>query len=222
MRVVSFETGKATLLVHLEEMLPLDGYDSRVIFDSIVERYNFSIGPDFSVSRESQSGFRFEMGTFDLKGKAIEIGGLIVFADGIVAAASTTDYAEAFLHDLIDWLRQRMGFRSPRSEPRRLFLSNIVFDLDRSMDVLIPKHTKLSKDIHKSVSKHFATDQSPRLSKIEFDFDDSSNSSGVKISGFTIERRAGVPFEVDRYFSSAPLRTQEHISLLETIEKQLT
>ena len=38
---------------------------------------------------------------------------------------------------------------------------------------------------------------------------------------FTIERRSGRSFEDNRYFSSAPLRTSDHLVCLEQIEKLL-
>jgi hypothetical protein len=38
---------------------------------------------------------------------------------------------------------------------------------------------------------------------------------------FSIERRVDVPFEENTYFSQAPLRTAEHIEILNTFEASL-
>jgi hypothetical protein len=38
---------------------------------------------------------------------------------------------------------------------------------------------------------------------------------------FSIERRAEVPFRDNKYFSSAPLPTQDHVAILQEIEKAL-
>ena len=38
---------------------------------------------------------------------------------------------------------------------------------------------------------------------------------------FTLERRAEVPFTDNKYFSSAPLSTQDHIGILQEVEKAL-
>jgi hypothetical protein len=39
---------------------------------------------------------------------------------------------------------------------------------------------------------------------------------------FLIERRAGEPYSKNRYFSSAPLRTIDHVRVLEQIEKSIS
>jgi hypothetical protein len=38
---------------------------------------------------------------------------------------------------------------------------------------------------------------------------------------FILERRAGIPFDKERYYSSAPIKTQDHITLLEEIERSI-
>lgn len=221
MKIVAYDAGRATLLLPLEEVLPLDGYDSREVLDNITDRYNFSTGPDYSMPREKlqKAGFNFELGTFIFNGKAIEIGRLSVFSDGVVAVSAKTDYAEALIDDLMAWLQADMGFRSPLRPTRKLFLSNVVFDLEIGVEGLIKKHSEMANLLGKVASKYFPNAPVPRLSRIDIDFDPEDHQSSIQMPGLVIERRGGVPFEQERYFSSAPLRTHEHEAVLESIEK---
>jgi hypothetical protein len=47
---------------------------------------------------------------------------------------------------------------------------------------------------------------------------DASKVKDIKPSMFTFERRAEEPFETGLYFSTAPLRTTDHIQLLNELE----
>jgi hypothetical protein len=38
---------------------------------------------------------------------------------------------------------------------------------------------------------------------------------------FTIDRRGGAPYSLNRFFCSAPLKTESHIAILEAIERTL-
>ena len=44
----------------------------------------------------------------------------------------------------------------------------------------------------------------------------------IERSDFLMERRAGAPYEVNRYFCAAPIKTAEHIKVLELIERELS
>jgi hypothetical protein len=59
------------------------------------------------------------------------------------------------------------------------------------------------------------------FARLDFEIDKRALASQgqVAISKFIIERRAGVDFEHERYFSSAPMTTANHIQTLEEIER---
>jgi len=50
---------------------------------------------------------------------------------------------------------------------------------------------------------------------------DDSDTPQPKPMAFAFERRDGHPFDEALYFSSAPLKTQDHLNCLDDLEKML-
>jgi hypothetical protein len=50
---------------------------------------------------------------------------------------------------------------------------------------------------------------------------DDAKLSGMKPSSFKIERRAGIEHQLTQYFSLAPLRTDDHLALIERWESSI-
>lgn len=59
------------------------------------------------------------------------------------------------------------------------------------------------------------------LARIDFEYDKVAEKSALVVPKFIIERRQGISFERERYFCSAPMRTRDHVDILEKIEKNL-
>jgi hypothetical protein len=55
-------------------------------------------------------------------------------------------------------------------------------------------------------------------SAFTLDVDSTKRASG-KLVRFTLERRTGVPFEENVFFSTAPLQTDHHVEFLGELEK---
>jgi len=47
------------------------------------------------------------------------------------------------------------------------------------------------------------------------------NIDQIERSDFLLERRAGASYQQNRYYSGAPMKTADHIRLLEIIEREL-
>jgi hypothetical protein len=59
-----------------------------------------------------------------------------------------------------------------------------------------------------------------QFSRLDFEIDRTSFNSGqVAVPKVILECRAGVPFERERYFANAAMRTAHHIEVLTDIEK---
>jgi hypothetical protein len=57
------------------------------------------------------------------------------------------------------------------------------------------------------------------LARIDPEFDNLAENSALTVPRFIIDRRKNIAFARERYFCIAPLRTNDHIHILEEIEK---
>jgi hypothetical protein len=60
------------------------------------------------------------------------------------------------------------------------------------------------------------------FSRVDFSPDRVSDQLSMKVPGFIIERRANIQFDRERYYCSAPLRTKDHIEVLEHLESAIS
>ena len=211
------------MLFPLEEIAPLGGIDGRLLVERVMERYIFRIGPDSNVPKQEidKTGLKFESGQFGFNGERVNINDFTAYSDGIVATANTTERSEAFLDDIVKWLRIENGFRDFLSEPRRFFLSSIVIEFEGPLSHLLPSYQKIADSISKHLTTIYHADVPIGLARIDFEFDKSGESAGLSVPRIMLERRPGIPFKRERYFCGAPMKTAQHIEILEGIERDL-
>lgn len=146
---------------------------------------------------------------------------LTIFHDGIVLETSSdTKDTEATLQQMLMWAKEEIGIHyEPEMIRRKLFVSQLVVYSDMQLDSLHPILRELAAFISPDVSRQFDQQLVYRTGGITL----STNTLASKFSPsvFSIERRIDVPDSNNKFFSTAPLRTAEHISLLEKVEKAL-
>jgi hypothetical protein len=142
---------------------------------------------------------------------------LSVFTDGIVVETNTTDRSEAFLRELLDWLRKGFGFREFQLKPAVRFLSQVVVEFDQSFSPILKAHERLFNAITDRFVPIYGKSKSATLVRIDLGIE--PDAGGAQIPRFIIERRAGAPYNVERYFSGAPIQTKAHLDLLAEIER---
>jgi hypothetical protein len=136
------------------------------------------------------------MGNFQTNGNPFVVTDFAVYTDGLVAAAERSEWADAFLDDVTSWVKKEFGFREISSGIRKLYSSTIIVDFDTSPATLV-RHLKEIADF----------------------ISDRAVPGPATPPKFTIERRAGVSFGQERYFSAAPMKTAHHVEALEKIER---
>jgi hypothetical protein len=222
MRVIAYETARVTLLFPFEEVAPLGGADGVAIVQAVAQRYSFARPPDLSVSREeiNKTGLKFEDGKFQFEGELVNINNLGVYNDGLNIDASTTERAEAFLNDLVGFLRSDFQFRGFTSHPRKFFWSQVVVEFERPLARLISGFEKFAFIINKTVASIYGPDTPlPNFARLDFEWDRTKNTAPNPVPRFYVERRLGVPFEQERYFCGAPMQTRDHLRVLEELER---
>ena len=144
-------------------------------------------------------------------------------SDGDMISSANTELADYALTVLIEYLNNEFGYTLNPSH--RYYSSTIVVDFEKEIGDLIPSFKAIQKIIGDE-----GDENSFELLRIALSRGASrkpappaaSPLDGVERTDFVIERRANLPFSANRFFCTAPMRTDEHIKALEKIEKLLT
>lgn len=214
MNLSSISLARATILVEAESLDPKGRAFLPDVLQAFGSKYTFAKVPQKFEDIDPQKGIKFEMG----KARDVVVDSLTIFKDGLVVdTRSSTEDSESVALDLIAFAAQAFG--ATVKPTRKLLISQLVFTSALNLSLLHPALEIMAKKVSDAVSE--TTGQ-------RFDFEPSAimfspDYSLTKLSParFTIERRAEMPFAEKTYFSSAPLRTAEHIALVEQIETAL-
>jgi len=224
MKIVSYKTCRVTSLFPFEEVIPVTGANDREIVGKLKDRYSFLKPPDLTLPNEefAKNGYRFEGGQFKIGSEIARIADFSIFRDGIVINARKTEYAEAFLDDVIAYSQKEFSFRDFTTRPRRYFQSQVVVEFERSPAKLIQSLDKITSVISKRLQEIYEMEIPMKFSRLDFGFDKTMpGAPRTTVQPFIIERREGVSYEKERYFCAAPMRTNSHIEVLKEIESYL-
>jgi hypothetical protein len=156
--------------------------------------------------------------------KKIIITRLDVFTDvsRIVVQTVTTDEGDIVLDDISSVLEGACGFRNLKEFTTRQYVSNCIVQFEKSIEEYISALSEIQKIISPALKAATGIDQEPQVERIGFAFDPTLlPASKAQTLGFILERRIESPFSENRYFSGAPLRTNDHIRVLEQIGRAL-
>lgn len=220
MKIISFDSARVTWLLPLEEFAPASGSNSVSVIGEIATRYNFGQVPTIT-SREAmaKNGLQFGMGRFEVDGTQFIVTDFVVYNDGLVAVAEKTEWAEAFLENVVSWVKSEFGFREVSSGIRKLYGSTLIVDFEKPLSRLLSGYNQIAELIS-SRSITIMPDPHPmQFSRLDFEVDKTSLEGQTALPKFVMERRAGVPFSQERYYTVAPMHTADHIEVLTEIEK---
>src|SRR5262249_24018898 len=131
----------------------------------------------------------------------------------------STDDAENVLNDMAEWAEQFFSIEhSSNRISRKMFVSHLSFYSEVPFDLINQKLRRLVSRLNDVTSFYAKEPRKFNLFGISFK-DDPPSRFGEQ--AFQIERLAGTPFWENKYFSSAPIPTGEHLALLAEFESIL-
>lgn len=181
------------------------------------EKYGFLEGPKVVSDFDTNKGVTFLHVFF--KG-TIVIEKAVIYNDGmIVEAKADTDLCDQFIDDAVAWASKNANikFDSDNGHPR-LYLSHLIVDDDTGIANLLRKLSVVGDEL--SIILESYGDIKRKIEPIGFALQSDVAEKGGPVP-FKVERRAGVPFSTNLYFSSAPARTIDHLRLLNRLESIL-
>jgi hypothetical protein len=222
MKLLHIGTARTIWLFTLLDLNPRGQAITQEAIERISERYKFKAPPTVSVALEAQrknEPVYFAAGEFMSMSGVNVIVDLKVYNDGLLAdCRSNTKDSERFLADLMSWLPTGLGL--PKTEVpvrKKMYVSELQVESKHQLVMINPKLAALNKSLATLVPKGSAT--SFELSTLAFATDP---KDGTPLINFKFERLINTPFAENRYYSSAPVQTDDHLKLLESLESILT
>lgn len=219
MNLISTEHGQSLQLFVAEEVRPPSGLYLPDLIRMISERYAFAVFPT-NYETIMKEGAKYKEGRFVTEGRTIAIKELGFFVDGVLAVTWNTDDAEIVLNDLTVCAAQNFGFREPRTNLPRKFVSSVVVEFDVELGKALTAFDELQESFASAIRQRYGMEPEISASRIALSADPTKLPPQTPFE-FTIERRAGRPFSENRYFSSATLPTASHLDLLGAFERRL-
>jgi hypothetical protein len=223
MKLINTEQARVVRLVPLEDIRPQGGTHITTALRKVTERYEFVYSPDLRRPWEDieKEGFKFRVGKMIHGNNEVSVGEFALYSDGLVVTTFTTDEGELFLTDLTAWAKKELGFRDLNpARVRTLYLSNVIVEFESSPNSLVNKFSLLSETLTTVLQKTYGIETPVQLSQFGMNIDRTS-SVVPNIGHFSLERRVNQPYSTNRFFSSAPLKTKDHLAFLETMESTL-
>lgn len=184
---------------------------------ALVDRYGFIKFPQKAEDFDETKGVLFD------GGKAGNISGVRfqVYTSVIVAeSGSSTDDSERILEESLTWAAEKFGLSyNPGMIKRKAYLSQLTFHSDVPLNALNHALSRLAHRLSNRVPQFFGLPVQYETSAIIIGYDPLTLKATP--ANFTIERRVDVPFSEHKYFSTAPVPTNEHIALLQDFESEI-
>ncbi len=220
MQLLSVGAAKSIWLFDVNELNP----SGKQIFPDVLtwlgERYSFQSFPKtIAETDEEKKGYHFKNGEFQTDDGPITAN-FSIHNDGLVAETwASTEIGDQFLSDILRAASARYGLAfNFESVLRKVYVSELTVHLDSDLSKFGRHFAGFCEKLNGIMARHHLPTY--ELSGMIF-LSDTSGAS-YKPPGFWLERKVGVPFSANRYWSKSPFSTSDHLAALEAYEELLT
>lgn len=217
MRVLNVVSASTTWLFDIADLNPKGKSVFPEILEWLKDTYNFKVAPVTEEAIDAKEGLQFKKGIYQAREEVFVDVEMSIFNDGIMAkSSSSTSDTDRFLDNVISSATAEFSLTfDPNMIRRTLYLSELNIKLEQPLPNLNPKLTAIAS----TLSKSSGSANPFELGGISFWTD--VTHSVYKMPPFTIERRVNAPFNENRFYTKAPLQTEQHVALLKEIESIL-
>ncbi len=215
MEITSVNTARVTVFFRGGTEITIGRVPIQAATKLLCERYGFIQSPKTLEDWQKQEGAIFAYGQHN----GVVITRMTIYARGIAVDTQTsTDDCDKIIQDALSAANTTLGISISRPLTRKLYLSELTFVSDASLNAIHPSLASLAKKVGPFVES-FIPGVKYEVTGVHLNVDETN----LKYSGgpFRIERRSGIPFNENTYFSSAPMPTGEHAKALQDLEASL-
>jgi hypothetical protein len=196
-----------------DEIRPVRGIDGPKLAAGVQSIFSFPSPP----SEMQGGGAEFLNGRLANGDHDILISKLALFNDGInIQVPTNTDDAEIVLQRALAFVFD-LGVRRPTSGAQHFYQSTVIADFECPLESILPSA------LLRKISKAMPIAGDSNLLNISTNFDASKIADGrwrgINPTVFRIDRRASVPYDLNRYFCLANMKSPDHIEILSDFEK---
>lgn len=220
MKVLQVSNTKSIWLFSTNDLNP-SGIAHDGLLEAVRDRYQFQVVPTNAQVLDAvnkKQPVQLGAGTFKSSHGLVGVS-LTYFADGLMAETrNSTGVGDELLTDLLDWLNSTYQMTNHREmKVRRIYSNELYLTFDNNLSFVNPKLRGIAA---KYGAKAEWPNSTNRLEVIGISFG-ADPSSKSQLPPFRIERDSNAAFEDARYFSIAPLQTEDHMELLRHMEDVL-
>ena len=221
MELLSIVRARSIWLVDMQDLNPRGKHIESELIEWLRDNYHFSKSPSSVSDFDPQTKtLTLTQGSFQAREEFFISVDLNIYHDGLVAdTRSSTKDADAFLEDVLNLaVRDFSVVYKPEMIRQKLYLSELNVRSERPLNSLNPKLHEFARRI----SSMLGTQNTIPCEFASIGFwPDPASTGRVSISNFQFERKANTPFSERRYYSRAPLHTDDHLKLLDEFEDLL-
>lgn len=221
MKIITVDSARTTWLFPLAELNPTGRSLTDVVLQ-LKQKYNFKKAPAHMFDIDATSkGLIFEEGEFANRDGVPIIVKLSMFTDGIVADcwSSTRDSAD-FLKDLMTWLKAEHNLSLPPDRViKTIYLSELTVTTEKNPASINPRIESFARIVSEKVAAEGRTDAGYTFGGFALwakNFDQPGAAPQYRF-----ELKVGSKLDDRRFYSAAPVTTDDHIALLHEQEKLL-
>ena len=219
MELLAVRLARVIAFLRAEELNPEGRPIAHDFMKAFVERYSFLKSPQTAdqIIDAEDKGVTFELGKLGDVG----IDRVALFNWGVVVDTSaSTDASEEILQDIQKWGAETYGLSNrPNLITRRAYVSEIVFSSEMFLSSINPYLQALGGTITKLVTGYGNESLSYEVVGFGLAFD--STQTKQLFTPFRVERLVDASFADKKYYSGAPLRTSDHIGVINELESTL-
>jgi hypothetical protein len=217
MEITAVLLARVVAFIEVQELNPKGKAYYPDITAALVKKFNFQVYPTKPEDLDETKGVRFAGGKF-AEGTVDQVQ---IFTHGLILDTRlSTDVSEKLLYDTLVWAKSELGLHfDERMIKRKGYGSQLTFESEMKMSKLNPVVGNISEAISSKLSVAMGQVVKYEPTALLFNLDQSVTKLMPGV--FSIERRAEIPFSDKKYFSNAPLGTQDHIDLLKSFETYL-
>ena len=226
MKLIASIQGTVAVRVSSDEVTTERGVLLRDMVQFVGDCYNFSVRPNIAPGTPPQAfpTLIFQQGKLIKDDGEYPIYQLTLFGDGGAVTSRSTEISDTILDDCLGKLDEGLGFRFAKNAQTRLYLSNVAVEFGAGLEEYIQALHMIEDILNNEIPRDGVPFETKRLA---FGYGDATQPAFQSLDefknvDFLIERRVGEPYSKNRFFSSAPLRTTDHVRVLEKIEKSIS
>ncbi len=219
MELLNVGTARSVWLFDLNELNPRGKSLFPELFEWLEDEYHFEKAPKSTADVDETKAFMFSQGTFQVKEEIFVAVELKIYNDGLVANTwSSTRDTDAFLEEVLKSAATEFSLAyKPEIIRRKMYLSELNISSLRNLAGISPILAQVANKVAELVPGNLGFAFEPAgvmVSPIQGMFP-------TLISPFRFERKNNTSPDEHKYYSTAPLHTDDHLRLLDWFEQNL-